>query len=159
MLLAPLTLDPRDGAVSIGEQPGLLFGGAQLASARAALDPFISSETSWDAYHRIECNLGPDLSHLTFGAWRCEFVSTFQDDGLVRLSWRIWPAKRTFWPAEGETNDEQMLVLRSALQAQLARPFDERFELFDWGTVGCLPDLHTNDPNARVEYRTLDRAT
>ena len=156
MIVAPLTLDPCDGAASIWEQPPLLLGGLCLDSARSALSPFISSETGWDAYHRVECQLGEDENHITFGGWRCEFIATFQNGGLATLHWRLWPPKGKYWPAGQETNDDQMWVLRRTLQIQLSRPFDARFEHFDWGMVGCLPDLHTNDPNVQVRYRTAD---
>jgi hypothetical protein len=151
-MLAPLAIDARTGAISIAWRPRVLFGGVGLAITRDQLGPFISNESEWDNYQRIECNLGHDLNHLAFGGWPCEFVATFQDAGLVDLRWRIFPpAKGRAWPTEGDAA-EQMVVLRRTLQAQLSRPFGDRFEQFDWGEVGCGPDLHTNDPNVRITY-------
>ena len=153
MIVAALIVDPLDGAVSMGEQ-SRVFRGMDLKSVRMNLGPFISNETTWGTYHRLECHLGEDKDHLTFGGWRAEVISTLQDETLVGLSWRLWPNKGKAWPLEGETDYEQMRVLRTTLRAQLDRSFTERFEQFEWGSVGCLPDLHTNDPSVRLQYRT-----
>lgn len=154
-MLAPLAIDASTGAISVASRPRVLFGGVSLDIARDELGPFISNESARDNYQRIECNLGHELNHLAFGGWPCEFVATFQDARLALLFWRISPPiKGRAWPSEGETA-EQMIVLRRTLQAQLSRPFTERFENFSWGEVGCLPDLHTNDPNVRITYQAV----
>jgi hypothetical protein len=152
-----LAIDPYRGAVSIGGQPELMFGGSGFDSVQSALGPFVSGENEWKrdghVYHRIECALGDQQNHLTFGNWRCGFVATLQDARLSLLYWQLWPPKGSHWPAGGATEDDQMWVLVNTLRTQLSRPFNDHSEYFDWGYAWCGPELHTNDPLARISYR------
>jgi hypothetical protein len=143
-----IRIDPERGAISIEGLSRDLAGGLALDIVRAELAPFIRRQSASDSYNRIEC------FGLSFGGWPSDFIATFKAARLELCYWRIsrmWPYETNGWPSETETT-EQMAVLRQTLQSQLARTFQERFEYFVWGQVGCLPDLHTEAPNVTVTY-------
>jgi hypothetical protein len=146
--MSAISIEPDRGAISIEGCAGALYGGLELAAARSLLAPFIGDESAWLDYNRLQ-TIG-----FSFGGWLCDLSITFHFGGFMMANWQISkarPSDASRWLSQAEI-DEQLMVLRETLYAQLGRPFDGRFESFFWGRIWCGLELHTEYPAAELRY-------
>lgn len=146
-----LQLNKLDGSLTIQNFPIILKKGTTKIEIGRVLTELYRSNidykngTEWMFFEDIEfsdcpCTLGLYIDH----------------DKLTQVKINITPVhsdrSAAGW-ASNKTVDEAVLIALIEYRIQLARPFKQGKEAFDWGLVWCLADYKHSEMNSGIKYK------
>lgn len=146
-----LQINKQDGSLTIKNYPIVLKKGTTREEIGTILTPLYRSNidykngTEWMFFEEIEfsecpCTLGLYIDHGVLTEAKITIVPVHSDRSAAGWS-------------SNATVDEAVLLALIEYRIQLARPFKEGTEFFDWGEVWCLPDYKRSEMNSGIKYK------
>lgn len=146
-----LQINKLDGSLTINNYSIVLQKGTTREQIGAELTELYRSNidykngTEWMFFEEI-----------VFSDCPCTLGLYIDNNALSQIKINIIPAhldrSAAGW-ASDKSVDEAVLMALIEYRIQLARPFKEGKEAFDWGLVWCLPDYKRAEMNSGIKYR------
>lgn len=146
-----LQINKLDGSLTINNHPIVLKKGTTKEQISSVLTELYRSNidykngTEWLFFEDIEFSDSP-----------CTLGLYIDNNALTQVKLNITPAhldrSSAGWTSD-KSIDEAVIMALIEYRIQLARPFKDGKEVFDWGLVWCLPDYKRAEMNSGIKYK------
>lgn len=150
LLKNTLKINKTDGSLTIKNFPIVIKKDLTKEDASKILTPIYRST--------IDYKNGKEwlfFEEIEFSECPCNLGLYFVDGLLKQIRISITPpdVNRTQggWSSDESINQAVLLTLIE-LRIQLAKPFKEGKEIFEWGEIWCIPDLKRSEMDAGIKY-------